>query len=127
MIDSKVSESNLAIVIFDRDCQLCILFSKLAKKLGFSVKPIQESQDILRKLFGENFPFALYLLDSKGIFWGKYAAKRILEIKGFGLLSPIAYIIYPLIASFNRNSRKFNSCSCMLHGRIYFDQQEKHR
>lgn len=127
MSNSKLFEFGFdkPVLIFDRDCQLCVSFSKLAKKLGFAVRPIQESQDILKKLVGENFPFALYLLDSNGIFWGKYAAKRILEIKGLGLFSSISYVIYPLIASFNKNSRKINTCGCMMHGRIYFDQPSR--
>lgn len=109
------------ILIFDRDCPVCFYFSKIARSFGFSTRSIQESQDILQNLVGENFPFAFYLIDSKGIFWGKYAAKRMFEIKGFGPFSILAYVVYPLISSLNRNSEKFNTCSCRLHGRIYFD------
>lgn len=114
------------LLIFDGECPVCRNLAKISEKLGIKTKPIQESSDILRKLMGEKFPFALYLIDSEGIYWGKEAAKRVLEIKGFGIFSNIAYLVYPVLSSIaNRNAKEKNKgiCRCMLHGKKLFKDE----
>lgn len=114
---------DIPLIIFDNECPACRFFSKIARKLKFQTRPIQESSEILKKIMGDNFPFALYLIDSQGIYWGKEAAKRILEIRGHRFLSYLAYFAYPIISLVNANSKKYNKgiCKCQLHGKRYFN------
>ncbi len=114
-------------VIFDGDCPFCRMFSQLARWFGFEVRSIQESQEFLKSMLGQNFPFALYLIvehdDVVEVAWGKEAIVSMLKILRFGPMSYLGYVIYPVLKKVNTKSDRINRergiCGCMLSGRKF--------
>lgn len=113
------SKTSKILLIFDNECPVCRFFAKFAKDDRIDTKPIQECGELLKKIMGDNFPFTLYLINEDEIYWGKDAAKHLLELRGLGPISYIAPIIYPLVSLLNSNYREFNKgkCRCIMHGR----------
>ena len=102
------------IVIYDSECNYCSYFVekiKKSNKFEFLSYHHKDAKSILKKRFGKNFGFTLYLIDGNRGFYGKEAARRICNKLGFlGFFSYIAYLFYPLtvklVSFLTRRKRK---------------------
>lgn len=116
------------VIIFDDGCPFCLWVSGVLEKFGFRRYPISLSFRFLEEevFNGRDVPFALYFIDDEGVYWGEEAVARILQKKGFGKLSFLAYIIYPILKEINRNAKKENRkrgiCGCRLSGKINMEK-----
>jgi predicted DCC family thiol-disulfide oxidoreductase YuxK len=124
-----MKNSRKEIIIYDSSCNFCKRAAEFFRKLGIITFPIQESYEILSDIFGgEKFPFALYLLDDDGLFWGEEAVFKLMKNRNFGPLSYSAYVIYPILRKLNKNTEKINEekgiCGCMLSGSRKIDKEK---
>jgi predicted DCC family thiol-disulfide oxidoreductase YuxK len=109
------------ILIYDRDCVFCRSTASFLSKFGVFAVPIQDVYYVLEGFFSKNrVPFALYLIDEEGIWWGDYAIFKFLKNRKLGPFSYLSFLIYPVLKRLNRNAERINNqmgiCGCMLSG-----------
>ncbi len=127
-----MKSSRKEIIIYDSSCRFCKKSAEFLRRLGIITFPIQESYQILSDIFGgEKFPFALYLLDEDGLFWGEQAVFKLMKNRNFGPLSYSAYVVYPILRKLNKNAEKINEekgiCGCLLSGSRKLEKEKVER